>query len=200
VVSEFERVERQNVIESFLAFLLNAFVSVWLLKDDALFGLIHRLLDRACFQLCSEQCQGGMSCLLVFVVCNLLTILSKVMPPYSIIILIAYFPEHLDSLRRAAEHSRFNVDKVLLVHTLIVGSLVGSCIAQAIAAWLGWRAYKEAESLARATARAGNAAGAVGQHVASGGLADRVEMRDGIHDVPARSFEAFCGPPHRLGE
>ncbi|CAL1156024.1 unnamed protein product [Cladocopium goreaui] len=64
-----------QMLVSSLNLILNALIGVWMLKDDSTIGRIYAFLGRSCCKPCTEQCQGGLTCLMPFIICNLITVL-----------------------------------------------------------------------------------------------------------------------------
>merc|ERR1719379_1538089 len=68
-----------SMIMSSFNLILNTVVGIFLLNDDEHMGPIYQFMITTCCQSCAEQCRGGMSCLMTFILCNLITVVMDVL-------------------------------------------------------------------------------------------------------------------------
>lgn len=120
--------------------ILNTVVGIFLLNEDEHLGPIYGFMLTTCCQPCQEQCRGGMSCLMTFVLCNLITVVLDVLLSNTITKILkgveALFYPQPDSPTDA-------VSKVAFV--LYLMSVIIALVAQAIGCWQGWKAHQQAQ-------------------------------------------------------
>ncbi|CAE7320740.1 TNPO1 [Symbiodinium sp. CCMP2456] len=125
--------ELGDALLSSLNLILNTFIGIWMLKDDPLIGKIFDFLARSCCGTCAEQCQGGMTCLMPFIICNIITVLLQIILSSEIQLIIKDFKVMLNSV---SFYDAFRV-------WLLLVSTVGALLAQIIGSIYGYLAYRE---------------------------------------------------------
>jgi len=171
--------------------ILNTVVGIFLLNDDPFFNKIYAFFLRTCCQGCADQCGGGMSCLMSFIICNLFTILMQVFLPSpaegTIGQLIAEF-------KMIFEGESSGPIAGLGLALFAVGTLA-AFLGQILGCWFGWKAYQ--------AARDRGVTGQGGDWERSGGGApinpraqDQQQAREAR---PAAGFLPFQGGGTRLG-
>eukprot|EP00434_Breviolum_minutum_P026107 symbB.v1.2.023083.t1/scaffold2080.1/size104589/5 len=169
------------MLVSSLNLILNALIGVWMLKDDVTIGRIYQCLATSCCQPCTEQCQGGLTCLMPFIICNLITVvLGLILPPSGITISINAFK----SMLNAVTFLEAFVMMLLFVSTL------GSFIAQVVGCIYGYLAYREIRD------------GGITSSGGDWGNSYPEAQEAPSHEVRApaqQNFQAFQGSGQRLG-
>ncbi|CAE7367385.1 Cdc40, partial [Symbiodinium necroappetens] len=122
-----------DALLSSLNLILNTFIGIWMLKDDPLIGKIFDFLARSCCGTCAEQCQGGMTCLMPFIICNIITVLLQIILSSEIQLIIRDFKVMLNAV---SFYDAFRV-------WLLLVSTVGALLAQIIGSIYGYLAYRE---------------------------------------------------------
>eukprot|EP00439_Symbiodinium_sp_Y106_P056694 s2379_g7.t5 len=139
-----------DALLSSLNLILNTFIGIWMLKDDPLIGKIFDFLARtghslpilnnsssrnipSCCGSCAEQCQGGMTCLMPFIICNIITVLLQIILSSEIQLIIRDFKVMLNAV---SFYDAFRV-------WLLLVSTVGALLAQIIGSIYGYLAYRE---------------------------------------------------------
>eukprot|EP00435_Cladocopium_sp_Y103_P033026 s1787_g8.t1 len=122
-----------QMLVSSLNLILNALIGVWMLKDDATIGRIYAFLGRSCCKPCTEQCQGGLTCLMPFIICNLITVLLGLILNNDIGEIIGAFKAMLNSV---TFYEAF-------VFMLLFASTVGALLSQVVGCIYGYLAYRE---------------------------------------------------------
>lgn len=56
-----------------LNLILISIIGSFLMNDDPTLGKVYQFVMKTCLQSCQDQCQGGMNCLLPFILCNVIT-------------------------------------------------------------------------------------------------------------------------------
>lgn len=124
--------------------ILNILVGIFLLKDDRIFGSVYRCCITTICSPCQEQCPGGMSCLCSWFVLNLISVIFGLLPfdGSDLEILIANF-KILD------DRSQWAGDTTWLAEfCLFLAGVLFALLAQLAGAIQGWKAFREAQSLA----------------------------------------------------
>ncbi|CAE7416365.1 Cdc40 [Symbiodinium natans] len=176
--------ELGEALLSSLNLILNTFIGIWLLKDDALIGKIFDFLARTCCGTCAEQCQGGMTCLMPFIICNILTVVLQIILSAAIQLIIRDFNKMLNAV---TFYDAFRL-------WLLVVTTVGALVAQIVGSIYGYLAYREVRD---------SGVTMTGGDWSSGGTAypQARESRDEMprDSRPAANFQAFQGSGQRLG-
>lgn len=165
-----------------LNLILNTVIGIWLLRDDPKIGQIYAFLVRTCCQMCAEQCQGGMTCLMPFIISNLITV---VLDLFSGIIqqLGHYFniisSGMMDGVRQLG----------LIIFTL---AAFVALVAQGVGVFQGFMAYREARDLGTSS-RPGEWA------PQSYPAAREMNQQTEAPSRAAPKFQAFQGAGNRLG-
>lgn len=186
--------------------ILNTVVGIFLLYDDEHLGPLYRFMMQTCCQPCADQCRGGMSCLMAFVLCNLITVVMDVL-------LNGYVQMIIHGFDMLLEHDSAGSTSNRIAFALYLLSVTGALVSQAIGTWQGWKAYQEAQTMGvsvvagdegwRAPGAGANGGG--GGNFWSGGRGGRQrdqEMEEPPRQQgarPAQGFTAFSGAGHRLG-
>lgn len=177
-----------NEVISSINLLLVGTFGVFLLRDDEQVGRIYTWLANGCCQMCAERFGGGMSCLMPFVLVNLVTLIMD-------IVLSGELGQIYTGFKiLATENAPPLVSLQLAVRTL---ALASSLIAEGVGAWTGWKAYNQAVELTSGPSSGGDwaASGARG----GGGFPRASETREAREARPAANFEPFAGSGQRLG-
>ncbi|CAJ1367120.1 unnamed protein product [Effrenium voratum] len=153
---------------------------IWLLKDDALIGRTYNFLGRTCCGPCTEQCQGGLTCLMPFILCNLLTVTLSLILNNDIGMMIALFKNMQNAV---TFYDAF-------VYLLWLVSALGAILAQVLGSIYGYLAYREIRD-SGVTSSGGDWGGGYPQA--------REEAREARPAAPASNFQAFAGSGQRLG-
>jgi hypothetical protein len=187
---------------------------VWLLKDDPTLGQVYLFLTTTCCQMCADWCPGGMSCLMLFTIGNIINVAFA-------ILIDAVLRQIQLKCKEVSEESPVFANTVL---TVFIVCLVGSCIAQVFGAVFGWQAYKQAlhlmatgewqpedagewEDVGRNTGSmfdprgrrsSGSLFRAGGRPSAAG--PSQIEMRENPSRQATSGFVAFSGSGQRLGD
>lgn len=190
--------------------ILNTVVGIFLLSDDEHLGPVYKFMITTCCSSCSEQCRGGMSCLMTFVLCNLITVVMEVLLNRTIEMILKGF--------EVVFTYGVNTSTTKAAFLLYLISVTLAFVAQSIGSWHGWKAHQEAQAIgttvvpgtwnAAQPASGGGGGwndwggGQLGS--GGGGQANQVEMQDrpaqGGQAGPAAPFQAFSGQGNRLGE
>eukprot|EP00931_Biecheleriopsis_adriatica_P098226 TRINITY_DN72168_c0_g1_i1.p1 TRINITY_DN72168_c0_g1~~TRINITY_DN72168_c0_g1_i1.p1 ORF type:complete len:243 (+),score=45.50 TRINITY_DN72168_c0_g1_i1:56-730(+) len=171
----------QSLLNS-LNLILNTVIGIWLLKDDPTIARVYDFLARTCCGPCAEQCQGGMNCLMSFIICNVITVVLSVLLDGSIQYVIHSFSIMLNAVDF--------YDAFIL--WLLLASTAGALVAQIVGSVYAWLAYKEVRDSGVTMS---------GGDWASGGTA-YPQARDVEPARPARpaaNFTPFQGGGNRLG-
>merc|ERR1719310_1529792 len=59
--------------------ILNVLIGIFLLNDEPAFKPVYQFMMETCFQPCADRCEGGMSCLMTWVLCNCLTVVLDIL-------------------------------------------------------------------------------------------------------------------------
>ncbi|CAJ1401349.1 unnamed protein product, partial [Effrenium voratum] len=169
-----------SLIISSLNLFLNTLIGIWLLKDDALIGRTYNFLGRTCCGPCTEQCQGGLTCLMPFILCNLLTVTLSLILNNDIGMMIALFKNMQNAV---TFYDAF-------VYLLWLVSALGAILAQVLGSIYGYLAYREIRD-SGVTSSGGDWGGGYPQA--------REEAREARPAAPASNFQAFAGSGQRLG-
>jgi len=192
-----------SMLASSFNLILNTVVGIFLLYDDEHLGPLYRFMMQTCCQPCADQCRGGMSCLMAFVLCNLITVVMDVLLNGVVQMIIQGFDMLL-------EHEAAGSASHRLAFALYLVSVTGALVSQAIGTWQGWKAYQEAQTIGVSVVAGQEgwgtppppAAGG-GGNFWSGGRGGRQrdqEMEEPPRQQrPAQGFTAFSGSGHRLG-
>eukprot|EP00928_Gymnodinium_smaydae_P073256 TRINITY_DN56495_c0_g1_i2.p1 TRINITY_DN56495_c0_g1~~TRINITY_DN56495_c0_g1_i2.p1 ORF type:complete len:263 (-),score=46.28 TRINITY_DN56495_c0_g1_i2:31-720(-) len=172
-----------NAIWSSLNLLLNTVIGIFLLRDDPQIGRIYKFLVTTICQACGDQCGGGMSCLMTFVLCNAITVVMNLLLDNVLGALIA------------ASQTLFTVglgpyDATVVM--LLFVSLLVSLVSQILGAWNGWKAYTTVRD-------SGVTASGGGEWGGSGGYPTAAERGQAREARPAPGFQPFSGGGNRLG-
>merc|ERR1711920_355137 len=108
---------------------------------------VYQFLLVNCCQICGAQCPGGMSCLLPFIVFNTVNVFFAITMA---VLRLATVRRHQDEAEAQGEPSQFAV----VVLSAFAACLIGSYLAQALAAIFGFQAYRQAILMARQGAEA----------------------------------------------
>ncbi|CAE8682407.1 unnamed protein product [Polarella glacialis] len=169
--------ELGGALSNALNLILNTVFGIWLLKDDPLIGKTYNFLTTTCCMWCGENCQGGMSCLLPFVACNLITVVMNILLNGVIQQVIAQAKGLL------GEETIYEA----FVLWLLLVSTAGALLAQIIGSFYGYKAYTEIRD---------------GGYSSSGGDWAQASAPPGggeRESQPAAGFSAFQGSGNRLG-
>lgn len=114
-------------IGSAVSLFVNALIGIFLQNDDPTFRPIYSFMTSTCCQPCHEQgmCQGGLSCLMPFAVFNAVSVICDLLLPPALWQLLPIYG-----------------NKALagdLGSGFLTVSLVAAVLAEAIAAYYGWR-------------------------------------------------------------
>lgn len=194
-----------GVIASSFNLILNTIVGIFLLNDDEHLGPIYQFMITTCCQACADQCRGGMSCLMTFILCNLITVVIDVL-----------LNRTIESIFHGFEvvfTYGVNPSPNRVAFILYLLSVTAAFIAQAIGSWQGWKAHQEAQNIGTTvipgTWGAPPPSGGGGHWADWGGgrlgggdnRPGQVEMQDAGREArPAPGFQAFSGQGNRLGE
>eukprot|EP00747_Dinoflagellata_sp_TGD_P040607 gnl/TRDRNA2_/TRDRNA2_140973_c0_seq1.p1 gnl/TRDRNA2_/TRDRNA2_140973_c0~~gnl/TRDRNA2_/TRDRNA2_140973_c0_seq1.p1 ORF type:complete len:257 (-),score=33.23 gnl/TRDRNA2_/TRDRNA2_140973_c0_seq1:3-773(-) len=197
-----------NTIIDSLNIILNSVVGIYLLKDDphCLLGGAYRCLTTTICQLCNEQmCPGGMTCLLPFMIMNLITVALDILLNQVVQNMIA------DTKLVIQREYWTDLNKLLLKSIPFVIYAVStffSYLGQLVGAWHAWKAHQQAQALGIFAAAGGgdwaddDAAGGSGGY--AGGNAQAVPAERPAAGGPVRppaqqNFVPFGGTGQRLG-
>lgn len=185
-----------NSLLDSLNLFLNTVVGVFLMRDDPQIGRIYKFLSSTCCGPCAENCGGGMSCLMSFIICNAITIAMQILLDNAIGIL-------LGGLRAIFTNGNMGIGMIQeLAFAFWVIFFVAAFVAQVLGAWFGWKAYSQARaggtSSREGTWGGGNSGGPTGANWRSGGAAAR-EAPSAREGRPASGFHPFTGGGQRLG-
>jgi len=186
----------QMLFSSSFSLIFNTLVGIFLLKDDPQIGRIYQLLATTCCQICAQNCQGGMSCLMSFVICSLITIVMDF-----------FFGNTLGVVRLCL--ARMATAEVNLVYTiggwLVILAAVGAFLAQGIGAFQGFKAYREAQDFGTSSQAGewsgggGGGAGSAFGGGGSGGYPAASEAAGSSRRATGPAFQPFSGGGQRLG-
>eukprot|EP00927_Polykrikos_kofoidii_P085246 TRINITY_DN9219_c0_g1_i2.p1 TRINITY_DN9219_c0_g1~~TRINITY_DN9219_c0_g1_i2.p1 ORF type:complete len:232 (-),score=26.43 TRINITY_DN9219_c0_g1_i2:31-726(-) len=163
---------------------------IFLLKDDPEVGRIYEFLRTTCCQICTEQCGGGISCLMPWIMLNVITLAFD-------IIFKGVIQQMIASI--ALLFKTGTSPSLALLNTILTVALVSAFSAEVVGTWQGWQAYKEVRDL-------GAGQGAPGEWSSGGGSVynsgPQREPRSGQEmQAPPRqaNFQPFAGAGNRLG-
>mmetsp|Transcript_26993 Transcript_26993/g.48799 ORF Transcript_26993/g.48799 Transcript_26993/m.48799 type:complete len:225 (+) Transcript_26993:48-722(+) len=171
-----------SMLASSLNLILNTIIGIFLLRDDPLIGRMYAFLARTCCGPCSEQCQGGIGCLMSFIICNAITVFIDILLGGEISLIIQNFKVMLN----AVDFYEAFIYWANLVCT------VGALVAQIVGSVYAWLAYKEIRDSGVTSS---------GGDWSSGGYPQASAPRDDPPSQPPRqaNFTAFAGSGNRLG-
>eukprot|EP00929_Paragymnodinium_shiwhaense_P101816 TRINITY_DN65000_c0_g1_i1.p1 TRINITY_DN65000_c0_g1~~TRINITY_DN65000_c0_g1_i1.p1 ORF type:complete len:230 (+),score=24.09 TRINITY_DN65000_c0_g1_i1:74-763(+) len=169
------------------ALIFDILIGVWLLKDDDQIGRIYGFLMRTCCSPCAEQCQGqgGLGCLLSFVICNCITVAMDV-------ILNGLLGKVFAEISLVTRPGLSPLDGIFLA--LHVTCMTATTVGQVFGAWHSWQGYK--------MARDSGVTATGGDWGSSGGTAYNVRpsAAQAMQGGPAQqNFQPFEGSGNRLG-
>lgn len=180
------------VVSGSLNVVLNVVFGIFLLNDDPTFRPMYECLMRTFCSSCADQCQGGLSCLMSFMICNLITVVLNVLLGNPSDWQFAYVGFHEMTVKSGLELAAWGI------FTL---SVVATTVAQLLASWHAWQAYK----LARDSAAGSQGGGEWAANSGGGGSAYQGRDDQGRQDRPmapasqATGFVPFGGGGNRLG-
>mmetsp|Transcript_8265 Transcript_8265/g.24374 ORF Transcript_8265/g.24374 Transcript_8265/m.24374 type:complete len:250 (-) Transcript_8265:41-790(-) len=197
-----------GMVSSSLNLILLCVVGIFLLNEDEHLKVLYNFMQTTCCHFfadhppCQDQCRGGMSCLLSFVICCAMTVFLDIVLGGVIQVIYSGFEMFLQGRHRI----------IAMVYVL---STASALVSQIVGAWYGWKAYKEARDIgtsvvpgswadeqAQAGGGGGNAAPASssmwGGGWAGGGGAGAAASGGGSQPPPG-GFQAFSGSGNRLG-
>jgi hypothetical protein len=176
-----------DTLGSFLSFVFNTTVGIFLFRDDEKIGQIYGFLVRTCCQMCADQCGGGMSCLFNFVLTNAITLLID-------LILSGLLGALLDGFSAITQPG----DPIqIFVQFLYTLALLAGLVAQIVSVVVGWQAYKAAQSIDSGVTQTGGDWGG-----GSAGTQLRQGDRSNAPSAPPRqqnNFQLFSGGGQTLG-
>lgn len=187
-----------NMLISSFNLIINIIFGIYLLKDDETLARAHNCLQTTIFQSCADQCQSGMACLQPFFIVNALTvILNLLFSPGD----LGYVFGHTKYL---FEPAAWPNGLWGFSFFLMFVSTLGTYISQIAGAWLGYKAYKEAQMLGTESTMGSWAAertsgGGGGGGGRFGGFPPAQESTSGTPAQPTTNFQAFHGSGNRLG-
>mmetsp|Transcript_19742 Transcript_19742/g.54314 ORF Transcript_19742/g.54314 Transcript_19742/m.54314 type:complete len:234 (-) Transcript_19742:61-762(-) len=180
-----------DILVSSLNLILITIIGIFLLRDDPFFTPMYNFMLRTCCQGCADQCQGGMSCLMSFGFCNLISVVMQVVLSNSIGSVIGLF-------KLATTTGIGPFDALLLV--ILAMSLLTQLVSQIVATVLAWQAYNMARDLGVGMQGGdwGGGGGYSGGGAYSGGQA--TQSQSATREArPAAGFQPFSGGGNRLG-
>jgi hypothetical protein len=180
--------------------IINTVIGIFLLRDDPLLARIYQFLSTTCCQMCAEQCGGGMSCLMPFILCNLITVVCDL------------FFTDLSALKMkydtfAGGPTNWPDSVFGFSFLLYAVAMVASFVSQTVGAIYGYLAYRQARDMGTSATPGswgGGATGGGGGSVYQSGPRGYPQARD-VESEPARpsrpsnAFQPFEGSGNRLG-
>lgn len=202
------------IVWSCLNPILNTVIGIFLLKDDLLFGRVHKCLVGTFCASCADQCQGGMSCLCTWFFCNMITALFALLPlPDSDTDMTLI----INGFQNLSQPSTWPSNAWVVEYSFFLAATIFALLAQIVGAYQGWMAYRMASEMAPTGGDWGDAGGGGGygdpyggypqaqQRMAdpeSGGGGGRFGTGGGA-PAPGRqspqAFQPFQGSGQRLG-
>eukprot|EP00747_Dinoflagellata_sp_TGD_P033306 gnl/TRDRNA2_/TRDRNA2_136535_c3_seq1.p1 gnl/TRDRNA2_/TRDRNA2_136535_c3~~gnl/TRDRNA2_/TRDRNA2_136535_c3_seq1.p1 ORF type:complete len:255 (-),score=43.19 gnl/TRDRNA2_/TRDRNA2_136535_c3_seq1:101-775(-) len=171
--------------------LFNVIIGIFLLRDDPTFTPAYNFMMTTCCQGCADQCQGGMSCLLTFVICNVINVVLDILLNGAVQRIVAGF----EVMFNPANWMNNPIPTIILSTWVI--ALFSSYVAQSLGAWHAWQAYKTVRDFG-VTATGGDWRRSNGDNMPSSGGGYAREMTPSA--PPAQqSFQPFQGTGNRLG-
>lgn len=178
--------ELQILLNS-LNMILSTVSGIFLLRDDPLIGRIYAFLARTCCQMCTQQCAGGMSCLMNFVMVTAICILMD--------LIAGNFGVIWTGFTILFDPSSWPTGFGAFVFLISFPSMVVAEASQFLGCYFGYQAYKQAVTLGL-----GQSGGDWGGGAASAGTSFRSGDANQPSAPPAPSqFQAFAGGGQRLG-
>jgi ABC-type multidrug transport system fused ATPase/permease subunit len=177
-----------------LNLVINTIVGIFLLRDDPQIAQIYELLAKTCCSWCSEQCGGGMSCLVSFIACNLIMVVFDVLLNNIIGVFIAGFKTLSDGAQQwPNQYYGF-------AFALYMVAKLGAFVAEILGSWQGYKAYREAQS-SGVTGSGGDWGRSTGTPLRGGTMQLAREQPDAParESRPAPEFQPFSGGGNRLG-
>lgn len=168
-----------------LNLILNTVMGIFLLRDDPSMARIYQFLITTCCSMCAEQCGGGLSCLLPFVICNVITVVLQILLNGVIQFLIKGFQD-------LANPSQWPNSIFGFAFGLYFISVLAALVAQIAGSYIGWQAYKVVRD--SGVTQSGGDWG--GGQASGGGGAVQAPARE---SRPASNFQPFTGGGQRLG-
>eukprot|EP00929_Paragymnodinium_shiwhaense_P051294 TRINITY_DN25824_c0_g1_i1.p1 TRINITY_DN25824_c0_g1~~TRINITY_DN25824_c0_g1_i1.p1 ORF type:complete len:253 (-),score=43.70 TRINITY_DN25824_c0_g1_i1:191-949(-) len=199
--------DMSRVFSSSLNLVLNIVIGIFLLNDDAQFRPIYTFMMDTCFQACAEQCRGGLSCLMTWILCNVLTVVLDILLNNQLATIFKGLSV-IGSVGASQPVFTFAMTLYLLSTALALA-------AQSAGAWCGWKVHQECQ----ANGIGGSVPGAWAdeQHQTGGGgnrlgggwgsgntaaPSSQQEMSNNATSAgsrPPQGFQAFSGGGQRLG-
>lgn len=186
----------QALLDSFNLF-LNTVVGVFLMRDDPQIGRIYEFLVRTCCGPCAENCGGGMSCLMTFILCNAITVVMQLLFDGAIGTLINGF----QLMFSGASMGLGAIPEIAFA--LWVISFAAALFAQILGCWFGWKAYQQARATGTSaqpgTYGGGGGGGPTGTGWRTSGGRNSAANEGSRESRPAAGFAPFTGGGQRLG-
>ncbi|CAK0845362.1 unnamed protein product [Prorocentrum cordatum] len=183
-----------EVIFAPLNLVLNTVIGIFLLRDDPQVVQIYQFLATTCCSWCSEQCGGGMSCLVTFIACNLIMVVFDVLFNH----IISFFIDGFKTLTDGAQ--QWPNQYFGFAFALYMVAKLGAFLAEIVGSWHGYKAYREAQN-SGVTSSGGDWGRSSGGSALSGGtmpLARDQPDAPARESRPAPGFQPFSGGGNRL--
>jgi len=170
-------------------------VGIFLLSYDEHLGPVYNFLVTTCCSQCREQCQGGMNCLLVFVIFNFVTVLFDVLL-YNALSRISAGVQLLTKSVTWQDPSQG------LACLLLVLSSMAALLAQTVGMYYGFKAFNEAQQ-GMSSVVGSNDSGFSGPTAppwaGTGRRLDGETEMAARESQPGPGFQVFSGQGQRLG-
>lgn len=134
-----------NTLLGVFNILINVLCGIWLFRYDEHIGRIHAWMLRTCCQSCADQGQcetGGMSCLMPFVIVNLITTVLNVLPAPIGADVLTQLSVGFDLISMAKSTTMLSLGLGLMFVGLLMTTL-----AMIVAITFGYLAYKDYQAL-----------------------------------------------------
>uniref|UniRef100_A0A7S0ZML2 Uncharacterized protein n=1 Tax=Noctiluca scintillans TaxID=2966 RepID=A0A7S0ZML2_NOCSC len=119
-----------------LNLILNTIIGSFLMNEDPALGKVYKFFMQTCLQSCQEPCQGGMNCLLPFIVSNLITVVVAMV-----------FTSDLQNITGLFSVMSSLPPVTIVGAVIFLAASVVALTAQMVGAVYGYLAYKEARDL-----------------------------------------------------
>lgn len=120
-----------------LTLVVSIVIGIFVLNDDEHFKPAYQFMMNTCCQGCQDQCPGGMNCLFIWIVTNLLSCFLDILIYGTITIIIQGVPFLWPSQVDLQKGTFF------LLRAL---SALCALLSQSVGSWYGWKAHQEAQA------------------------------------------------------